>query len=378
VVFLKQYTILHTIETSGPGGAETVLLELATRLDRSRFRSLVLLNQAGWLLDQLKARGIKTTLVDWRAWGVFSLPRSMAKVVRDERVDLIHSHLPDQNFYSCLVGKLTRCKTVVTYHGPIELVRAKQRRAAFKLWAVRRSASTVVVVCDRVRRLLGELMFPPEKITRIYNGIDVTRFNTPRKGCLKEELGFPRETKLVGMVANVRQTKGHDFFIRAARRVADAHPQVRFLAVGDVDERLGRGLRSLVQQLDLGDRFFFLGFRQDIPDFLGNLDIFVLPSTSEGFPLVVLEAMAAGKPVVATRSGGPEEIIRDGHDGFLVPPADAETLSAKISELLEQPELAAAVAHEAQLKIARQFSIEQMIREYAGLYERTISPAETL
>jgi len=296
-------------------------------------------------------------------------------MVRREGVDLIHSHLPGQNFYSCLVGRLTGCKTIVTYHSAMELISAKRWRDALKLWVVRRSADKVVVVCDYVGGLLQNHSFKPGNLTRIYNGINSSRFNAPRKDWLRGELGFPNQTKLIGMVANVRQTKGHDFFIRAARRVADIHPQTRFLAVGDVDESLGQGLRRLVEQLDLGDRFFFLGFRHDIPDILGDLDVFVLPSISEGFPLVVLEAMAAGKPVVATRSGGPDEMIRDGQDGFLVPPADAEALAAKICLLLEQPEWAATLAQEGQRKIARQFSMEGMIRQYEELYEFTIGPA---
>lgn len=372
---LKKITILHTIETSGPGGAETVLLQLATHLDRSRFRSLVLLNQKGWLLDQLRARGIATTLVEWKAWYDLRLPRTMARMVREEQVDMIHSHLPDQNFYSCLVGVLTGRTTIVTYHGAIELVRARRRRGGFKLWVVRNSASRVVVVCDFVRKLLEGLGFAPEKMTRIYNGIEVTRFNAPPRTNLRKELGFPAETKLIGMVANVRQTKGHEFFVRAARQVSDAHPEARFLAVGDVDERIGQGLRELVRQLRLEDRFFFLGFKEDIPEILANLDVFVLSSTSEGFPLVVLEAMAAGKPVVVTRSGGPEEMIRDGRDGFLVPPADVDSLAAKISALLEDPGSAAALSHEARASITNKFSIIRMIDAYSALYERLRSSA---
>lgn len=123
---MKPRTILHTIETGGPGGAETVLLQLASHLDPARFRSIVLISQDGWLNGQLHARGIPTTLVDCKAWYDLRLPRAMTALIRQEKVDLIHSHLPDQNFYSCLVGALTRCRPIVTYHGPIELTRARR------------------------------------------------------------------------------------------------------------------------------------------------------------------------------------------------------------------------------------------------------------
>lgn len=370
---MNQRTILHTIETGGPGGAETVLLQLATRLDPARFRSIVLISQEGWLHEQLRARGVVTTLVDWRSWYDLKLPRAMSALIRQEKVDLIHSHLPDQNFYSCVVGAVTGCRTIVTYHGPIELVRQRSRRRTLKLRVVRRYAAAVVVVCDYVERVLKEASFPAAKLVRIYNGIDPIRFAVPAKGSVRKSLGYGGEIKLVGMVANIRETKGYEYYIRAARTVADAIPQARFLAVGDIDEKFGRSLRQLVEQLGLSDRFLFLGFREDIPAVLSELDVFLLSSTSEGFPLVVLEAMAAGKPVVVTRCGGPEEMVEDGHDGFLVPPADPESLAAKISDLLLNSELSATFGQRARDKVARQFSLEGMVRQYEALYERCMT-----
>jgi glycosyltransferase involved in cell wall biosynthesis len=153
---MRRNTILHTIETGGAGGAETVLLEIASRLDPARYRSLVVLSQDGWLRQQLLARGVRTILVEWKAWYDLRLPRGMAEIVRREKVNLIHSHLPDHNFYSCMVGRWTHRNTVVTFHGAIELTRRKRRRDAFKLWYVRRSADVVVVVCDHVGQTLEQ------------------------------------------------------------------------------------------------------------------------------------------------------------------------------------------------------------------------------
>jgi glycosyltransferase involved in cell wall biosynthesis len=374
VVLLRQHTVLHTIDTGGPGGAETILLELASRLDPAQFRSLVVLSNNGWLQQQLEARGVETRLVKWKAWYDLRLPRVMAELVRREKVGLIHSHLPDHNFYSCLVGRWTRCKTIVTYHGPVELAETRRARNAFKLWLVRKSAAAAVVVCDHVGHMLEEASFPPERIVRIYNGIETSRFATPISGHLREELGCGRGTKLVGMVANVRQSKGYEFFIQAARRVTESMSEVLFLAVGDVDERIGRGLQAEVERLRLHDKFRFLGFRSDVPEILRQFDIFVLSSTSEGFPLVVLEAMAAGKPVVVTRCGGLEEMVEDGREGFLIPPADAEALASRISELLSNPALGTALGENGQMKVVRQFSLERMVKKYENLYQRYLPP----
>ncbi len=372
---MKKITILHTIETAGPGGAETVVLNLASRLDSSRFRSVVLLPKRDWLSERLRERGIPTFIVDSKAWFDFRLPWGMTRLVRQEKVDLIHSHLPGQNFYSCLVGFFSGCKTIATYHGAIELPGSRELRGAVQLAWVRRSAGAVVVVCDYVGEMLRKARFPAEKIVRIYNGIDVDRFQVPSNGRLREELGLRDGAKLVGMVANFRGSKGYEFFIRAARKVKDRMPDTRFVAVGDLDPAIARPLLSLRERLDLDDNVVFLGFRSDVPEILSELDVFVLSSVSEGFPLVALEAMAAGKPVVVTRSGGPQELVEDGRTGFLVPPSDSDALARKICEVLANPAGAAVLAQAARAKVERTFTMEQMIQNYEGLYERCLNGA---
>jgi glycosyltransferase involved in cell wall biosynthesis len=368
---MSQYTILHAIDTPGPGGAETVVLNLATRLDPRRFRSLALLSPQSWIGDRLKEHGVPTFCAEGR-WYDLRLPRAIARVIREQRVDLVHSHLPDQNFYTCLAGRLTRCRTLVTYHGPVELSTAKQLRSRIKLRFVRSSATGVVVVCDFVGEMLKKLGFPKSKVVRIYNGVSVKQFDRTERINLKQELALRNGAKLIGMVANVRQSKGYEYFIRAAKQVCAADPNAHFIAVGDIDQELARPLWGLLEELKLRDRVHFLGFREDVPEILENLDVFVLSSTSEGFPLVLLEAMAAGKPVVATRCGGPQEVLSDTGTGYLVPVADAQELAARISQLLAQPEHAAALGANARKKVQAEFSVEQMIARYERLYERVL------
>ncbi len=371
---MRRYTILHTIETAGPGGAETVLLNLATRLDPQRFRSIAVVPGNDWLYRQLCDAGVPTRIIEWEKWYDLRLPRAMARLVREEGVDLIHSHLPDQNFYSSLVGRWTDCPTVVTYHGAIELQHAQQWRQAVKLWTVRNLSAAVVTVCDHVRNLLVSAGFPAKKIVRIYNGISPEQFSATANGHLRQELNCRNGELLVGTVANVRQSKGYEFFIRAAHRLAREYPQARFLAVGDMDRKLGAPLLRLVEELGLQDRFFFLGFRSDVPRILSELDVFVLPSTSEGFPLVALEAMAAAKPMVVTRSGGPQEVVEDGRTGFLVAPANADALADGISRLLADPICGRAMGAAAKAKLHREFTLGKMLAEYQALYTRLLEP----
>jgi glycosyltransferase involved in cell wall biosynthesis len=370
-----KYTILYTIETGGPGGAESVLLALASRIDTTRFRSLVLLPGDGWLRTQLAKRGIATLVAKSEAWYDLNLPRVMRDLIHCEKVDLVHSHLGDQNVYSCLATRFTRAKVVVSYHGfPNDSERTGLRNAA-KLWIVRHSADAIVVVSEYLRRSLLELHFPPDRIVRIYNGVDADRFSLAKPGRLRAEFKDLNGNKLVGMVANLRESKGYEFFVQAARQVSDFMPDTRFMAIGDFDKNIGPRMRQLVQQMSLQDRFFFLGFRDDVPEILRDLDIFVLSSVSEGFSLATVEAMAASKPVIVTRSGGPEEIIEDQSTGLLVPPSDSTALAAKICELLADPERAAALARTARAKVESTFTIDQMVREHEHLYERLLRVA---
>jgi glycosyltransferase involved in cell wall biosynthesis len=372
---VRRSTILHTIETAGPGGAESVLLNLASGLNPDRFRSLVVLPEGRWLPKKLRERGLPTITVDSKAWYDLSLLRTMTKLVRQERVDLIHSHLPDQNFYSCLVGRLTKCKTVVTYHGSPSIATNKGAKRAFKSWVVRHSADTVVVVSDFLRDLYIRAGYPSDKIVRIYNGVNLCQFISPGPGLLRGELGLPAEAKLVGMVANLRGSKGYEYFLQAAGKVADQFPQTRFVAVGEIDEKIAGALRALREKLSLRERFFLLGLREDVAAILGDLDVFVLSSVSEGLSLATIEAMAAGKPIVVTRSGGPQEIIEDRHTGLLVSPADPDALAASICELLKDPGLAANLARNARREVEGRFSLARMIKQYETVYERCLNPS---
>jgi glycosyltransferase involved in cell wall biosynthesis len=366
---MRPFTVLHTIETSGLGGAENVLLNIASRVDRERYRPLALVPRKGLLQDALEANGIRTHVIASRRWWDLRLPTGIARLCRENAVDLIHSHLPDQNFYSCLGGRLAGSRTLATFHGPVEFRNARAPKERLKLGVVRSQATHVVAVCDVVRQLLRQFGFAENRLSRIYNGVDREKYAHASPAGLRAQFGWPASTRLVGMVANVRISKGYDHFVRAARRVLEVAPDVRFVAAGDIDPVLGEPILALVKELGLEDRVKFLGFRSDVPAVLRDLDVFVLSSTSEGFPLVLLEAMAAGKSVVATRCGGPEEIVRDGDNGFLVQPGDDDALARRMLDLLANSPAALRMREAARATVDG-FTIEGMIREYEALYER--------
>lgn len=369
---MSRRTILHTIETGGPGGAESVLVALASGLDPARYRALALVPREGWLSAALRSRGVPVHVAKSKNPFDPTLLREMRRLIRQEKVDLIHSHLPDQNFYGCVASQLTGTPVIATYHGTRCITQPMGTRARIKLWCVARTASAVVVVSDYLQRSLTALGFPVGRLVRIYNGIEVRRFAFAASGELRREIGRNGETKLIGMVANVRQAKGYEYFLDAASLVARRVPHALFLAIGEGDDPEAEKLRDRARQLKIQDRFLFLGFRRDIPEILSDLDLFVLSSVHEGFSLATVEAMAAGKAVVATRSGGPEEIVEDGKTGLLVPSRDADSLAAGICELLSDPDRSVEMGRRARERASREFSVDAMIGQYESLYERVL------
>lgn len=372
---MSKRTILHAIETSGPGGAETVLLHLASRVDRDRFRSIALLPGRGWLSEQLEKAGVPVHFVESNGWYDLGVPRAMRRLIRQEGIDLIHSHLAGYNFHSCLAGSLTGRRTVVTYHGAAGLAQLDSWKTKIRLATVRHTADTVVAVCDYVSKLLLDAHFSPDKIVRIYNGINVEQFQVQAPERLRTEFRLPANATVVGCVANLRKTKGHAFLIPAARLVIDQLPDCHFFAIGDIDPDISRPLFELVEKLHLEDRFHFLGFRRDVPQLLGELDVFVIPSVSEGFPLVALEAMAAGRPVVSTRCGGPDEVVEDGVTGLMIPPGDPGAIARALMILLSNRQLAMGLAKRGRARVEAGFTIEKMVGEHELVYERLLGAA---
>lgn len=365
---MKRYTILHTIETGGPGGAETVVLNLVKRLNQERFKSVALLPPGPWLNPRLRELGVPVIEVGWNAWYDPRGPLAMVRTVREYEVDLIHSHLPGQNFYSCIAGTLTGCKTLVTYHGPVEFQDGESLKGRLKLWFVRSTADRAVVVCNMVKEILVQYGFRRGGISVIYNGIDPTPYDAPAAGTIRSELGLGADVRLVGTIANVRQSKGYDILVKACAEVCRMFPKSKFVAVGDVHDVLAAPIKKLVVELSLENRFIFLGFRTDIPRILGDLEVFVLSSTSEGMPLAVLEAMASGKAIVTTRCGGIPEVVDHGQNGLLVPPSDSGALAAAIGDLLSDRSKAERYAANAQIKFKREFTLDGMIEQYERLY----------
>lgn len=367
--------VLHAIDTTGPGGAETVFLNLIKGLDPLRFKSFVVITGPGWVCDELRKNGIEPIFVQSR--GGFNLQYlwALVRVIRKYKINLVQSHLLGSNLYCSLAGLICRTPVVSTFHGFVDSS-AKDRLMPIKARLINRGSSRIVFVSDRLKENFSRKYgFSLKKSVTIYNGVDTSVFQPAKDVSLRKELGLGPENVLIGAVGNIRPAKGYECLIKAARLVCDTYPECKFVIAGEGSGTLYEELLNLRKRLNLEGSVFFLGFREDTAKVLNNLDVFVLPSVSEGFSIATIEAMACGLPVVATCSGGPEEIISNGETGLLVEVGSSEQTALAIEGLFRDWPAAKILAAAGRRFATGHFSVQAMVFGYQALYRERLCMA---
>jgi glycosyltransferase involved in cell wall biosynthesis len=212
---------------------------------------------------------------------------------------------------------------------------------------------------------------PIDKITVIHNGLEASRFDIPPNDELRRFLNFQKGAPVVGVIANFIYYKGHQFFLDAWASVVEKFPEAVVLLVGDGPLR--QEFEGKVDAMGLKESVRFLGTRQDVPELLAIMNVVVHPSLEEGFSNTILEAMAAGKPVLATDMGGNPEAVVQGETGLLVPPRDSRALADAIIWMLDHPDEAARFGEAGRHRVAEHFEISRMVRQYEELYENLVA-----
>jgi glycosyltransferase involved in cell wall biosynthesis len=363
-------TVLHMIDTTGPGGAEAVFADLIEHLPPP-FAPVPVVAGDGWVKESLSARGIESITVSSAGRSRARYLHELVQVARRVRADLVHAHLLGSAVYGSVAARLAGIPAVCTIHGHADLPES-DRFLNVRLRIVNRTASKVVFVSESLRRyVLSRTPLREALATVIHNGVDTEAFSRGRSGALRAELGLPRDTVVIGALGNVRAPKGYAILLEALVRIQYKQPWHLVIA-GDTRDDTYSELTAVVRRLQLASRVTFLGFREDVADVLASLDVFVLSSTAEGFSLATVQALAAGLPVVVTRSGGPEEIVKDGENGLLVPTHDPAALAAAIDLLLVDEALRKRLATAGMRDIGQRFSLNAMVNAYARLYEAVI------
>lgn len=361
--------VAHLIDTGGPGGAETIFIQLVRGLPSRGWGPVTVVPEPGWLRDRLESAGLDNVLVEsQRSFDVPYLYR-LVRLFRRTGVDVVQTHLLGSAVYGGVAAAVCGLPVVSTFHGTVDIVPTSVLSRA-KLRLVDRLGSRLVFVSETLRRhVLETTPIARDRTVVIQNGIDVDQYRIQGDGAFRSELGLGEEEILVGAVGNVRPAKNYELLLKVAERLHRRDPRYRFVVVGERGNDLARRLERTRTARDLEGVVHFLGLRDDIPRVLAALDLYLLTSSSEGFSLSTVEAMASGLPPVATRCGGPEEIIEDGVDGRLVDAGSPEALAGAIEELVGAPERVRKMGRAARRKAKREFSLEKMMAKYAELYE---------
>lgn len=375
--------LVKFLTTFGVGGTEKQVANLTKRMDRRTFDvSFACMNRWGEMIQEIEDRqGIAVSeypLESLYELNAFRQQWRFAQELRRNRTQILHSYNFYANMFSLPAAKLAGVPCIVASIRDMGIYLSPMKLQAQKL--VCRLADRIVVNADAIRDWLVEQGYPSAKIVVIRNGVDTSRFGGRSDGAaLRRQLGIPMGVPLVVMLARLNPTKGIDCFFEAAAKIRERHPDAHFLAVGEcytrndigeivVDERYRRELQDRVTSLGLTDRVHFTGLRKDVPEILAAAAVSVLPSISEGISNTLLESMAAGVPVVATRVGGTPEVIRDGEQGLLVPPGDPQAIADATLAVLGDPALAARLGAEGRRRVREEFSFEAVVHRTEDLY----------
>ena len=358
--------VIHLFVSLPVGGAEDLLASIMTGLDPARFQvTAVCIGAAGSVGDELRRQGFQVIALGlhlkhtpwWRIVG------AVRQVLRQQSPDILHTHLYHPNFYGRLASLGLGLPVVASVHNAY--TRVKLHRCLWNHllgYVTQRLLVSSRQVFQDVRRYDR---LPAEKILLLPYGIRLSEVACPlTKAEAKAALGL--EGFCVGTIGRLEEQKGHRHLVAAVPAIAAAIPDLKVLLVGD--GRLRGDLEGQVQELGLQQVVHFLGTRRDLARLYRAMDVFVLPSLWEGLPLVLLKAMAAGLPVIATRVSGVEEVIRDGVNGRLVPPGQAEALAQAVLELAAQPSLLARWGQAARETVVQNYSLEAMLARLETLY----------
>jgi glycosyltransferase involved in cell wall biosynthesis len=358
---------LQVISTGGMYGAERVLLELASYLQAQGWDSRVLaIDGAGAvpLVSAARQRGLRAEVLSAQPLSWLQQARALASYVEQQSVDVVHSHGYKPDVLLAAMGQTKRRACIATCHSWYSVNLKLRVFEQLDKLSLRRFAA-VIAVSEEIELDILRAGVSRARLQYIPNGLDPVVPAADARAQVRAELGLAATQQLLLRVGRLARSKGNDVLLRAiATLPSELQPTIAFL--GDGEEQ--QALRQLAETLGVLPRVAFLGFRDNVQDYLAASDVFVIPSLQEGLPMVLLEAMAAACPVVATEVGAMGTVMVDREEGLLVPPGDVEALAGALKRMLSEPALAAACGAAARAAFQARFSRDAMGGRYASIY----------
>ncbi|MFQ5812350.1 MAG: glycosyltransferase family 4 protein [Anaerolineae bacterium] len=379
---MKRVKIVRIIARLNIGGPAIHTILLTAGLNNERFESTLVTGVEGRyegnMLDTAAAKGVKPIIIPQLRRNIDPIGGLTAlfklyRLMRREKPHIVHTHTATAGLLGRLAAKLAGVPVILhTFHGHVLRGYFGPLRSKALVWMERflaRLSDCIVTVSEGQRReLAGYGIAPLEKITVVPLGFELEDLLAceSHRGELRRELGLAAEDKLIGIVARLVPIKNHRLFLQAAKVVAEAVPQARFLVVGD--GKLREELEAYARDLGLDGSVLFTGWRRDLPRLYADLDVVALTSINEGTPVSLIEALAAGVPVVATAVGGVPDVVADGETGYLVEAGDAKGMAEAIIELLRSPEKAREMGQKGREVVYPKFAVQNLIANVEGIY----------
>lgn len=366
--------IMHFRRTADVvGGPETLILSVAKYLDRDAFDLTVLdfgptADARSPFLAEVATHGIATAALPAAHKFDFRSIRSLAVLLEERRIDVLHTHDHRSNFTGYLATRRRPTPIVVTFHQPLRRYWWLRHIEILDDHLVRRF-DRILPVAEAIRNeIVAKRPDLASRVKTVLNGVDLDLFrpSADARATVRAELGLPDRAFVCATIGRVMEDKGLAYLIDALRRVARARDDVYQLIVG-VGPQMGM-LQGRVARAGLADRIRFTGHRRDIPDVLEASDLLVVSSLSEGLSVAIIEAMAAGRAVVATRVGGTPEIVVHNETGLIVEPRDRDGLASAILAIASDPARREAMARRARALALQNWSVQKMVRQFEDVY----------
>ena len=380
---MSQVRVLQIVTRLAVRGVPRHVLELAAGLNRERFTVEVLAGRSepgeGELWPEAELRGLKTWFVPplQRAVNPVADARAYAMLCRrigQGRYDIVHTHISKAGILGRLAARQRDVPVVVhTYHGRVQELQGRSLKSRFFRACERRAArwSDLLIAVSQatIRQCLDSGIGQVDQYRVIHNGIDLPHFLNYRRGA--RPFACPDEVPIIGAIGSLTAEKGIDVLLQAMPGLLDRYPRLQLCVVGDGPLR--SQLQEMARELGIGEQVHFPGIVTDVRTWLAHFDVLVAPSRREGLPTVLLEAMALGCPVVASRVGGVPEIVTDGASGLLVPAGAPGELGQAIDLLLRDRDGRLGMGRAGRERVVERFGLEAMLRQTESAYEQLLA-----
>ena len=356
------------------GGTERQFVRLVRGIDRSRYDIVIAcLQRCGPLLSEVESLGVSIVEFPIDSFYNFRAAKLFVQLVQflyREQIQIVHAFDFYTSVFAVPAARLAGVPVVLASRRELLNLRSRWQQRATRVAC--RLATGVVVNSRAVEHDMSGLESGSRrKIDVLPNCIDLDEFEPKlSSGGIRRELGLSPRSILIGALGNLRPEKNLETFLLAARGILDAIPSAEFLVIGDGPA--ANKLKSLADDLHLSQSIHFLGERPDVPDLVAALDILVLSSYTESFPNAILEAMAMGKPVVATNVGGIPELVEEGQTGFLVPPRDPKAIADRVLSLCRDSARRLQMGRAARAHVENNFTVQAVTARLEGIYIRSL------